>query len=189
MKNWFLFPLSKLETGISNFSFYSRNPRSEFHISLSTLEIRDQNLVFLFLLSKFETRISNFSFYSRNSRSEFQISLSTLEFTFLTLVNACLGPSRALEGRRGCLYHLSFLLVDPGDPMGLLVLGPPEVLGPGGPLLGAFLFIGALGILPFISVEEFWRKSLLCFPVVLEVKHISHRDVAFFQSEFSEIIG
>ena len=89
MKNWFLFPLSKLETGISNFSFYSRNPRSEFYISLSTLEIRDQNLVFLFLLSKFETRISNFSFYSRNSRSEFQISLSTLEFTFLTLVNAC----------------------------------------------------------------------------------------------------
>ena len=65
MNNWFLFPLSKLETGISNFSFYSRNPRSEFHISLSTLEIRDQNLVFLFLLSKFETRISNFSFYSR----------------------------------------------------------------------------------------------------------------------------
>ena len=82
MNNWFLFPLSKLETGISNFSFYSRNPRSEFHISLSTLEIRDQNLVFLFLLSKFETRISNFSFYSRNLRSEFQISLSTLEFTF-----------------------------------------------------------------------------------------------------------
>ena len=82
MNNWFLFPLSKLETGISNFSFYSRNPRSEFHISLSTLKIRDQNLVFLFLLSKFETRISNFSFYSRNSRSEFQISLSTLEFTF-----------------------------------------------------------------------------------------------------------
>ena len=104
MNNWFLFPLSKLETGISNFSFYSRNPRSEFHISLSTLEIRDQNLVFLFLLSKFETRISNFSFYSRNSRSEFQISLSTLEIRdqnfkflfllsnllFLTLVNACL---------------------------------------------------------------------------------------------------
>ena len=82
MNIWFLFPLSKLETRISNFSFYSRNPRSEFHISLSTLEIRDQNLVFLFLLSKFETRISNFSFYSRNSRSEFQISLSTLEFTF-----------------------------------------------------------------------------------------------------------
>ena len=88
MNNWFLFPLSKLETGISNFSFYSRNPRSEFHISLSTLEIRDQNLVFLFLLSKFETRNSNFSFYSRNSRSEFKISLSTLELTFLTLVNA-----------------------------------------------------------------------------------------------------
>ena len=52
MKNLFLFPLSKLETGISNFSFYSRNSRSEFHISLSTLEIRDhQNLKFLFLLS------------------------------------------------------------------------------------------------------------------------------------------
>ena len=81
----FLFLLSKLEIRISNFSFYSRNSRSEFHISLSTLEIRDQNLVFLFLLSKFETRNSNFSFYSRNSRSEFQISLSTLEFTFLTL--------------------------------------------------------------------------------------------------------
>ena len=79
MNNWFLFPLSKLETGISNFSFYSRNPRSEFHISLSTLEIRDQNLKFLLLLSKFEIRISNFSFYSRNSRSELQISLSTLE--------------------------------------------------------------------------------------------------------------
>ena len=100
MNNWFLFPLSKLETGISNFSFYSRNPRSEFHISLSTLEIRDQNLVFLFLLSKFETRISNFSFYSRNSRSEFQISLSTLEFTFLTLVNAWFGALVITKSRQ-----------------------------------------------------------------------------------------
>ena len=99
MKNLFLFPLSKLETGISNFSFYSRNPRSEFYISLSTLEIRDQNLVFLFLLSKFETRISNFSFYSRNSRSEFQISLSTLEFTFFDsrqcLVRGAVGALQA----------------------------------------------------------------------------------------------
>ena len=86
------------------FSFYSRSSRSEFQISLSTLEIRDQNLKFLLLLSKFEIRISNFSFYSRNSRSEFQISLSTLEIRdqnfkflfllsnllFLTLVNACI---------------------------------------------------------------------------------------------------
>ena len=84
------------------FSFYSRKSRSEFQISLSTLEIRDRNFKFLFLLSKFEIRISNFSFYSRNSRSEFQISLSTLEIRdqnfkflfllsnllFLTLVNA-----------------------------------------------------------------------------------------------------
>ena len=82
MNFWFLFLLSKVEIRISNFSFYSRNSRSEFHISLSTLEIRDQNLKFLFLLSKFEIRTSNFSFYSRNSRSEFKISLSTLEFTF-----------------------------------------------------------------------------------------------------------
>ena len=67
----FLFLLSKLEIRISNFSFYSRNSRSESQISPSTLEIRDQNLKFLFLLSKFEIRISNFSFYSRNSRSEF----------------------------------------------------------------------------------------------------------------------
>merc|ERR1711953_1337142 len=73
-----------------HFSFYSRSSRSEFQISLSTLEIRDQNLTFLLLLSKFEIRFSYFSFYSRNSRSEFKISLSTLEFTFLTLVNACL---------------------------------------------------------------------------------------------------
>ena len=65
MNFWFLFLLSKVEIRISNFSFYSRNSRSEFHISLSTLEIRDQNLKFLFLLSKFEIRISNFSFYSR----------------------------------------------------------------------------------------------------------------------------
>ena len=86
----FLFLLSKLEIRISNFSFYSRNSRSESQISPSTLEIRDQNLKFLFLLSKFEIRTSNFSFYSRNSRSEFKISLSTLEFTFLTLVNAWL---------------------------------------------------------------------------------------------------
>ena len=78
----FLFLLSKLEIRISNFSFYSRNSRSESQISPSTLEIRDQNLKFLFLLSKFEIRTSNFSFYSRNSRSEFKISLSTLEFTF-----------------------------------------------------------------------------------------------------------
>merc|ERR1712077_69018 len=76
----FLFLLSKLL--FFYFSFYSRSLRSEFQISLSTLEIRDQNLKFLLLLSKFEIRISNFSFYSRNSRSEFQISLSTLEFTF-----------------------------------------------------------------------------------------------------------
>ena len=61
----FLFLLSKLEIRISNFSFYSRNSRSESQISPSTLEIRDQNLKFLFLLSKFEIRISNFSFYSR----------------------------------------------------------------------------------------------------------------------------
>ena len=65
MNFWFLFLLSKVEIRISNFSFYSRNSRSEFHISLSTLEIRDQNLKFLFLLSKFEIRILNFSFYSR----------------------------------------------------------------------------------------------------------------------------
>ena len=52
--------------------------RSESHISLSTLEIRDHNFTFLFLLSKFEIRISNFSFY---------------EFTFLTLVNAILWPA------------------------------------------------------------------------------------------------
>ena len=71
MNFWFLFLLSKVEIRISNFSFYSRNSRSEFQISLSPLEIRDQNLKFLFLLSKFEIRISNFSFYSRNSRSEF----------------------------------------------------------------------------------------------------------------------
>merc|ERR1711947_15076 len=74
------------------FSFYSRSSRSEFQISLSTLEIRDQNLKFLLLLSKFEIRISNFSFYSRNSRSEFKISLSTLEipdqnFKFLFLLS------------------------------------------------------------------------------------------------------
>ena len=81
----FLFLLSKLEIRISNFSFYSRNSRSESQISPSTLEIRDQNLKFLFLLSKFEIRTSNYSFYSRNLRSEFKISLSTLEFTFLTL--------------------------------------------------------------------------------------------------------
>ena len=43
-------------------------------MSLSTLEIQDQNFKFFF--------------YSRNSRSEFQISLSNLEFTFLTLVHA-----------------------------------------------------------------------------------------------------
>ena len=47
----FLFLLSKFEIRISNFSFYSRNSRSESQISLSTLEIRDQNLKFLFLLS------------------------------------------------------------------------------------------------------------------------------------------
>ena len=89
----FLFLLSKLEIRISNFSFYSRNSRSESQISPSTLEIRDQNIKFLFLLLKFEIRTSNFSFYSRNSRSEFKISLSTLEFTFLTLVNACQSPT------------------------------------------------------------------------------------------------
>ena len=61
----FLFLLSKFEIRISNFSFYSRNSRSESQISLSTLEIRDQNFKFLFLLSKFEIRILNFSFYSR----------------------------------------------------------------------------------------------------------------------------
>ena len=61
----FLFLLSKFEIRISNFSFYSRNSRSESQISLSTLEIRDQNFKFLFLLSKFEIRIFNFSFYSR----------------------------------------------------------------------------------------------------------------------------
>ena len=61
----FLFLLSKLEIRISNFSFYSRNSRSESQISPSTLEIRDQNLKFLFLLSKFEIRILNFSFYSQ----------------------------------------------------------------------------------------------------------------------------
>ncbi len=61
----FLFLLSKLEIRISNFSFYSRNSRSEFQNSPSTLEIREQNLKFLFLLSKFEIRILNFSFYSR----------------------------------------------------------------------------------------------------------------------------
>ena len=96
----FLFLLSKIL--FFYFSFYSRSLRSEFQISLSTLEIRDQNLKFLLLLSKFEIRISNFSFYSRNSRSELQISLSTLEIRdqnlkflfllsnllFLTLVNA-----------------------------------------------------------------------------------------------------
>ena len=65
----FLFLLSKIL--FFYFSFYSRSLRSEFQISLSTLEIRDQNLKFLLLLSKFEIRISNFSFYSRNSRSEF----------------------------------------------------------------------------------------------------------------------
>merc|ERR1712024_257537 len=96
--------LSKLETRISKFSFYSRNPRSEFHISLSTLEIQDQNLVFLFLLSKFETRISNFSFYSQNSRSEFKISLSTLEFTFLTLVNAWLICVLSIKGNPPLQY-------------------------------------------------------------------------------------
>ena len=84
----FLFLLSKLKIRISNFSFYSRNSRSESHISPSTLEIRDQILKFLFLLSKFEIRTSNFSFYSQNLRSKFKISLSTLKFTFLTLVNA-----------------------------------------------------------------------------------------------------
>ena len=61
----FLFLLSKLKIRISNFSFYSRNSRSESQISPSTLEIRDQNLKFLFLLSKFEIRILNISFYSR----------------------------------------------------------------------------------------------------------------------------
>ena len=65
MNLWFLFLLSKSEIRISHFSFYSRNWRSESHISLSTLEIRDHNFKFLFLLSKFEIRISNFSFYSR----------------------------------------------------------------------------------------------------------------------------
>ena len=68
------FLLSKLVSKISNFSFYSRNSRSKFQISLSILETRDQNVKFLFLLSTFEIRISNFSFYSRNSRSKFQIS-------------------------------------------------------------------------------------------------------------------
>ena len=47
----FLFLLSKFEIRISNFSFYSRNSRSESQISLPTLEIRDQNFKFLFLLS------------------------------------------------------------------------------------------------------------------------------------------
>ena len=61
----FLFLLSKFEIGISHFSFYSRNSRSESRISLSTLKIRDQNFKFLFLLSKFKIRISNISFYSR----------------------------------------------------------------------------------------------------------------------------
>merc|ERR1712218_607385 len=111
----FLFLLSKVEIRISNFSFYSRKSRSEFQISLSTLEIRDRNFKFLFLLSKFEIGISNFSFSSRNSRSEFQISLSTLEIRdqnfkflfllsnllFLTLVNACLkarqGPKTTIQ--------------------------------------------------------------------------------------------
>ena len=41
----FLFLLSKLEIRISNFSFYSRNSRSEFQISLSTLEITFLTLV------------------------------------------------------------------------------------------------------------------------------------------------
>ena len=61
----FLFLLSKFEIRISNFSFYSRNSRSESQISLSTLEIRDQNFKFLFLLSN---------------------------LLFLTLVNACTAP-------------------------------------------------------------------------------------------------
>ena len=47
----FLFLLSKFKIRISYFSFYSRNSRLEFQISLSTLEIRDQNFKFLFLLS------------------------------------------------------------------------------------------------------------------------------------------
>ena len=84
MNNWFLFPLSKLETGISNFSSYSR----KFLFLLS----KNMNLWFLFLLSKPETRISHFSFYSQNSRSESCISLSTLEirdqnFKFLFLLS------------------------------------------------------------------------------------------------------
>ena len=41
----FLFLLSKLEIRISNFSFYSRNSRSEFQISLSTLEFTFLTLV------------------------------------------------------------------------------------------------------------------------------------------------
>ena len=58
----FFLRLSQSLARISNFSFFSRNSRSEYHISLSTLEIRDQNFTFLFLLSRFEIKISNFSF-------------------------------------------------------------------------------------------------------------------------------
>ena len=63
----FQISLSTLEIRDQNlkFSFYSRNSRTESQISLSTLDIRDQNFKFLFLLSKFKIRILNFSFYCR----------------------------------------------------------------------------------------------------------------------------
>ena len=95
------------KTWIFYFSFYSRKSRSEFQISLSTLEIRDRNFTFLFLLSKFEIRISYFSFYSRNSRPEFQISLSTLEirdqnFKFLFLLSNLLFWLSSMPGTYIC---------------------------------------------------------------------------------------
>ena len=98
----FLFLLSKIS--ISTLEKYN------FFISLSTLEVRDQNFKFLFLLSKFKIRISNFSFYSRNSRSESQISLSTLEiwdqnFKFLFLLSNLLFWLLSMPDCQGVKKH------------------------------------------------------------------------------------
>ena len=114
----FLFLLSKFEIGISNFSFSSRNSRSESQISLSTLEIRDQNFKFLFLLSKFEIRILNFSFYSRiyffDSR---QCLVHALISRFRENAQAAKKFSRSIELARGLIGTKLSGLVDAGFAM------------------------------------------------------------------------
>ena len=118
----FLFLLSKLWKGISDFTFSSRNWEKEIQISLSPLESVGRKFRFLFLLSKLGKgnsdfsvssrnlwkENSDFSFSSRNCGKEIQISLSPLEigeivFKFLFLFSIWLFCLSSITGLRSDL--------------------------------------------------------------------------------------